>query len=314
MNATHKPGVVTVGSINIDLIVKTARRPQAGETFPGESFAIHVGGKGANQAVQAALSGANSYMVARMGADVFAPLVTELFDQTGVDRTFVVADPAGSGVGHVVVDAQGDYSTVIVARANGNLTPLDIDHAEAAFKASQMLLLQLETPLPTVLHAANKARSLGLGVCLNAAPALAIPPELLALVDLLVVNTIEAQMLLGSTTALTDSISLRSAATTLAGSRRDVVITLGAHGAVALTRGRHWYEHAGYNVPVTNTIGAGDAFVGELAVRVAEGIALDQALRYANAAGALAVMRDTPQGRSPQRSQIETLLAKGALS
>ena len=313
MNTTNKPGVVTVGSINIDLVVKSTRRPLAGETFPGESFAIYVGGKGANQAVQAALSGVTSYMVARAGADVFAPLVMELFDQTGVDRTFVTTDPVGSGIGHVVVDAQGDYSTVIVARANGNLAPADIDHAAAAFSDSQVLLLQLETPLPTVRYAAAKAHSLGLRVCLNAAPALAIPPDLLAFVDLLVVNTIEAQMLLGERAPLSDLAAVRSAATALADGARDVVVTLGALGAVALTRNGHWHAQAGYTVPVVNTISAGDAFVGELAARMAEGMALDQALRYANAAGALAVTRHEPQGRTPERAQIEAMLAADLL-
>ena len=309
MNATGRPAVVTVGSINIDLVVKAARRPQAGETFPGESFAIYVGGKGANQAVQAALSGATSYMVARMGDDVFAPLVAEMFDRTGVDRTFVTADPMGSGVGHVVIDAQGDYSTVIVARANGNLAPGDIDRAERAFAASQMLLLQLETPLPTVVYAAGKARSLGLRVCLNAAPALAVPAELLAAVDLLIVNTIEAQMLLGSNQPLTDLASVQAAAVALANAQRDVVITLGAKGAVALERHGQFHVQPGYSIEVVNTIGAGDAFVGELAARMAEGAPVDQALRYANAAGALAVTRHEPQGRTPERAEIAALLA-----
>lgn len=312
MNTSKRPGVVTVGSINIDLVVKATRRPQAGETFPGESFAIYVGGKGANQAVQAALSGAASYMVARMGDDVFAPLVIDLFDRTGVDRTYVTKDPVGSGVGHVVVDAHGDYSTVIVACANGNLAPADIERAEDALAASQMLLLQLETPLPTVLYAATKAHALGLRVCLNAAPALAIPDQLFELVDLLVVNTIEAQMLLGSEQALGDMDSVRAAATVLAGKRRDVVITLGEQGAVALDRNGHWHIHAGYPVTVVNTIGAGDAFVGELAARMAEGALLDVALPYANAAGALAVTRHEPQGATAERARIEALLASGA--
>jgi ribokinase len=193
------------------------------------------------------------------------------------------------------------------------LAPTDIDRAETAFTNSQILLLQLETPLPTVLYAAVKAHDLGLRVCLNAAPALAIPPALLTLVDLLVVNTIEAQMLLSDSTPLDDLAAVRGAATALADSARDVVITLGNRGAVAVTRSGDWHHQVGNSVPVVNTIGAGDAFVGELAARMAEGMALDQALRYANAAGALAVTRHEPQGRTPERAQIEALLATGAL-
>lgn len=308
MTAPSRRGVVTVGSINIDLVVQAERRPQAGETFPGRSFAIYVGGKGANQAVQAALSGAQSYMVARTGADVFAPLVMGLFDRTGVDRSYVFEDPAGTGIGHVVVDAQGDYSTIIVAQANGNLEPADIARAEPAFAASSVLLLQLETPLPVVQYAAAQAKRMGLRVCLNAAPALAIGPDLLDLVDLLVVNEVEAQMLLGAAEPLSTPQSIRQAARSLAAGRREVVITLGERGAYALEASGVELVIGAHHVKVVNTIGAGDAFVGELAAQVAAGKSLEQALPYANAAGALAVTRSEPQGSTPQREEVESLM------
>jgi ribokinase len=316
MNAPQNRGVVTVGSINIDLVVRAQRRPQAGETFTGEAFAVYVGGKGANQAVQAALGGVNragksevpSYMVARMGADVFAPLVRDLFDRTGVNCTFVREDPAGTGIGHVVVDAQGDYSTIIVAGANGNLSPADIADAEPAFAASSVLLLQLETPMATVVAAAAQARRLGLYVCLNAAPALATPPELLALVDLLVVNEIEAQMLLGATRPLALDADIAEAAQQLSAGRRDVIITLGERGAYARDREGAVTTVAAHRVNVVNTIGAGDAFVGEAAAQLAAGRSLHAALPYANAAAALAVMRSEPQAREPQRAAMETLM------
>jgi ribokinase len=308
MTTSLRRGVVTAGSINIDLVVQAERRPQAGETFPGQSFAIYVGGKGANQAVQAALSGAPSYMVARTGADVFAPLVMGLFDRTGVDRSFVVEDPAGTGIGHVVVDAHGDYSTIIVAQANGNLSPADIERAEPAFAASSVLLLQLETPLPVVQVAAVQARRMGLRVCLNAAPALPIGPELLDLVDLLVVNEVEAQMLLGTAQPLDSLESVRQAAEALGAGQRDVVVTLGERGALALDTAGNVLAVAAHHMEVVNTIGAGDAFVGELAAQVAAGNSLAAALPYANAAAAVAVTRSEPQGSTPQRSLIESLV------
>lgn len=303
-------GVITVGSINIDLVVKTSRRPQAGETFSGEHFALYVGGKGTNQAVQAALSGARSFMVARLGDDVFAPLVRDLFDRCGVDRNFVVGDPAGSGIGHVVIDSAGDYSTVIVAQANAHLCAEDVDAAHAAFAASQMLLLQLETPIETSLHAARKAKTMGLQVCLNAAPALAIPPALLECVDLLVVNELEAAMLLGQTQPIQTVVEAEAAARRLSAGLRSVVITLGSQGVVAVERTGLVHHLAGHVVKVANTIGAGDAFVGELAVRLAEQMPFAQALRYANAAGALAVTRPEPQGCTPEREKIAALLGQ----
>ncbi|MFN8460143.1 MAG: ribokinase [Anaerolineae bacterium] len=304
---TTSAGVVTVGSINIDLIVRATRRPLAGETFTGESFAIFPGGKGANQAVQTALSGARSFMVARLGSDVFAPIFYQLFAEAGVDAQYVVEDEVGTGVGHVVVDTHGDYSTIIVARANGNLSPQDIDKATSAFAGSQILLLQLEVPLPTVTYAAQKARQMGLTVFLNAAPALPLPPELLDCVDVLIVNEIEAQMLAEGTLAPstpTIDLWLRQ----LSAGLRDVVITLGSQGAVAMDRHGQQYQVGGHAVEVVNTIGAGDAFVGELAARVSEGMTLAEALPYANAAGAVAVTLASPQVTRADRHRLAALL------
>lgn len=305
---TASAGVVTVGSINIDLIVRATRRPLAGETFTGESFAIFPGGKGANQAVQTALSGARSFMVARLGGDVFAPIFYQLFAETGVDAQYVVEDEVDTGVGHVVVDTHGDYSTIIVARANGNLSPQDIiDKATPAFAGSQILLLQLEVPLPTVTYAAQKARQMGLTVFLNAAPALPLPPELLNCVDVLIVNEIEAQMLAEGTLVLstpTIDLWLRQ----LSAGLRDVVITLGSQGAIAMDRYGQQYQSSGHAVEVVNTIGAGDAFVGELAARVSEGMTLAEALPYANAAGTVAVTLASPQVTRADRHRLAALL------
>ena len=299
----NPPGIVTVGSLNIDLAVWTSRRPQAGETFSGEKFTIGFGGKGGNQAIQAALSGAHSYLAARLGNDLFAPLIYAALDNAQVDRAYVQEDPAGTGIGHLVIDAQGDYSTVIIARANGNLGAEDIERAAPAFAASQVLLLQLEIPLPSVIYAAQTARRMGLQVFLNAAPARRLPPELLAAVDVLIVNEIEAAMLSGLPIDLSPQ-SLAAALNRLQCDVPNVVITLGAGGVIAQDNHRRRISMAGHPVEVVNTVGAGDALIGELAVRMAGGEELCTALPYANAAGALAVTRQSAYSEKPDREKI----------
>lgn len=301
--------VVTVGSINIDLVVRAQRRPQAGETFPGESFSIGPGGKGFNQAVQTALSGAHSYLVGRVGDDVFAPFIHDLIRRTGVDPAYIKSDPAGTGIGHVTVDGNGDYSSVIVARANGQLSPTDVDQASAAFESSQVLLLQLESPMATVVRAAALGREKGLTVILNQAPALPVPSELLDCVDVLVVNEVEAAMASGLSFDPASETGVDAVLKHLSAWRRDVVLTLGGHGAVAWSRKGHRRSVAGYDVPVVNTVGAGDAFIGELAARMAEGVPLFDALPLANAAGAVAVQRPEAHGSRDECERVRALAA-----
>lgn len=304
----NRRAVVTVGSIHIDLVAYTTRRPHVGETFRGVDFTVSAGGKGANQAIQAALSGAPSYLVARMGNDLFAPLIQKTLTDAGVDTTYVGADAAGTGVGHVLVDGDGDYTAVIVPRANSNLGVADVERAAPAFAQAGVLLLQLEVPLAITLFAAQMARRMGLTVFLNAAPAVPLPDALLESVDVLVLNEIEAEMLSGIPRG-EPIASARRALDVLHRRVPQVVISLGALGVLAADgRDRPRYLPA-HRVPVVNTVGAGDAFIGELAARMAEGMPLLDALPFANAAGALAVTQATSQGLRPDRAQIAEMAA-----
>jgi ribokinase len=303
----NKPGVVTVGSINIDLVAYAQRRPQAGETFSGTRFTISAGGKGGNQAVAASLSGAHSYIIARLGKDIFAPFIYDVFDLTGVDHRYVFEDDAGTGIGHVTVDSEGDYSAVIIARANGNLSTVDVDQARPAFAASKVLLLQLETPLEASIYAARQARGIGLQVFLNAAPAAPLPEALLQNVDVLIVNEIETAMLTGL--SVTDAVEQAEFALgALCRLTPEAVISLGARGCIARNRAGQIRCLPGHKVHVVNTVGAGDAFIGELAARMAEGLPLLDALPFANAAGAVAVTQPASHGLNPAREQILSLI------
>jgi ribokinase len=300
--------VVTVGSIHIDLVAYTTRRPHVGETFQGVDFTVSTGGKGANQAIQAALSGAPSYLVARMGDDLFAPLIRATLAGAGVDTTYVSPDAAGTGVGHVLVDGDGDYTAVIIPRANANLGSADLERAAPAFAQAGVLLLQLEVPLDVTLFAAQTARRIGITVFLNAAPVIPLPAALLDSVDVLVLNEIEAEMLTGVPRG-EPLASARRALDALHRRVPNVVISLGALGVIAVdAAGRRSYLPA-HRVPVVNTIGAGDAFIGELAARMAAGASLFDALPFANAAGALAVTQATSQGLRPDRARIAAMAA-----
>lgn len=302
-----RPGVVTVGSIHIDLVAYTGRRPKVGETLNGEGFTISAGGKGTNQAIQAALSGAGSALVARIGNDVFAPVIHNILAETGVDTTYVIPDAAGTGIGHVVVDGDGDYTAIIIPRASGQLAPGDIERAAPAFAKAKVLLLQLEIPLATCAFAAHMAHTLGLTVFLNAAPAVPLPAELLQFVDVLIVNEIEAEMLTGIPLG-SDPMAPTGPLAALRRQVGNVVISLGEHGVVAEDAAGRQLALSGHRVPVVNTIGAGDAFIGELAARMAEGVPLLAALPFANAAGALAVTQAASQGLRPNRLVIEKMV------
>lgn len=299
-----KPKVVIVGSFMLDLVVKAPRRPQKGETLVGTDFGMFTGGKGYNQAVAAARLGAEVHMVGRLGADYFGDLFMQAMARDGIHTDFVVRDPeVGTGVGTPVVDADGDNSIVIIPRANMRLTPADVEQAADAIAAADVLLLQLEVPLEASLRAAEIAHKHGAKVILNPAPARELPDEFLRPMDILTPNEIETAMLTGLPTGNLAQVEL-AATVLLARGGEAVVVTLGERGALLVT---HDLAHhiPGYTVPVVDTTAAGDAFCGALAVALARGVALEPAVRYANAAGALAV---TVMGAEPSMPAAEKLV------
>ena len=178
--------ILVVGSLNADLVVKSPRFPQPGETISGDDLQIIPGGKGANQAVAAAKLGAQVAMIGRVGSDSFASFLVENLNANQVDTSHVLKTDSATGTAIIVVDAHGQNSIVLSPGANGKVSPADVD--PASFLTSNLLLLQLEIPTPTVLHAAQQARANGLTVILNPAPAKPLPAELLAHVDILIPN------------------------------------------------------------------------------------------------------------------------------
>jgi ribokinase len=299
--------VTVVGSLNIDLVARASHVPQPGETIIGGDFRIVPGGKGANQAVAAARLGAQVSMVGRVGSDTFVGPLLDNLGAAGVDCTFVTRDPeAATGVALIVVDDAGENSIVVVLGANMRLSPADVDAAEAAIATADVLLLQLESPLETVGRAAEVARAHGVKVLLNPAPARPAPAALLSVVDVLIPNERETSLLTGM--PVRDQTEAEAAATKLrAAGVGTVILTLGDQGAL-LAHQEQRVLFPAFNVTSVDTTAAGDAFVGGFAVALAEGRALSEAVRWGNAAGALAATQLGAQPSLPTRQALEMLL------
>jgi ribokinase len=303
------PRIVVVGSLNMDLVTRAARRPQRGETLSGESFGMFVGGKGLNQAIAAARQGASVRMVGRVGVDDFGRRLRQTLEAAGVDAQLVAEDSATStGVATIVLDAEGDNSIIVVPGANGRVGAEDVERASEAIAAADLLMLQLEVPLAAVLRAAQIARAAGVRVLLNPAPAPAgpLPAELLRLVDVLTPNETETQSLTGLSAA-DDESAARAAAALRARGVGAVVLTLGARGAL-LADGERTVQVPGYVVQVVDTTAAGDAFCGALGTQLALGRPLEAAVSYANAAGALATTVLGAEPAMPGREAVERLV------
>jgi ribokinase len=304
--------VVVVGSLNMDLVVCAPRIPHPGETVIGGEFYTAAGGKGSNQAVAAARLGAKVHMVGRVGQDELGAQLMETLEEAGVDHQFVVQDPGSStGVALITVADSGQNSIVVAPGSNMRLSPDDVDAARGAIGEADILLVQLETPLETVTRALQIARAKGVKTILNPAPARTLPRETFGLVDVLIPNETETAVLTGlsvgtQTEAKTAGVALRKQGV------KTVVMTLGERGAIYADAG-DVNALSAYEVKAVDTTAAGDAFVGAFAVATAEGKSLSEAVRWGNAAGALAVTKRGAQPSLPDRGALEEILALGTI-
>jgi ribokinase len=302
-----KPKVVVVGSFMMDLVVKAERRPRKGETLIGDEFGMFIGGKGANQAIAAARLGAQVHMVGRLGTDLFGDMFISALGEDNINTQFIIRDSeVGTGVGTPVIDAQGDNSIIIIPRANMRLSIEDVNQAEEAISAADALLLQLEVPIPSSQRAAEIARASGATVILNPAPAQELPDDFLKYIDIIAPNETETEML--TEVEVTDQAGAERAAKVLLDKGMSaVVLTLGERGALLLTKDKTKAIPA-YKVDVVDTTAAGDAFCGALATFTAKGESLEQAVAYANAAGAIAVTIMGAEPSMPTQQQLEHFL------
>ncbi len=303
--------IVVVGSTNGDMVVRAARIPQPGETVLGGTFRMIPGGKGANQAVAAARLGARVTFVARVGADALGEQALEGFQAEGIDTGYTVRDPVEShGVALILVDSQGENAIAVAPGANARLSAEDVERAEPAIAECDAVLLQLEIPLPAVERAVRLANRHGKRVVLNPAPYAALPDTVLAGVDLLTPNETEAEMLLGGGDAGIGGVT-RTAEELLRRGVRCVIVTLGREGCLVVTPDGE-YHVPGRCVRAVDTTAAGDQFSAALAVRLAEGAALDEAVRFAVAASAVSVTRLGAQSSLATRAEVEAMLGGDA--
>jgi ribokinase len=301
------PNVLVIGSSNTDLVISTSRLPLPGETLLGGTFFTAPGGKGANQAVAAARAGAYVTFITRVGQDDFGQQALELFAKENIHTDHIIMDPdRPSGVAFILVDDAGENSIVVASGANAALTPAQINQAEAAFQQADVCLLQLETPIETVTRAAHLATHYKKPVILNPAPATQLPQELWPHLYLITPNENETEMLTGIAPNTTKNAQ-KAAQVLLGRGVQNVIITLGAQGALIVTPGQTDLISAP-QVTATDTTAAGDAFNGALAYALASGHTLTDATQFACAAGALTVTKPGAQPAIPTASAIHQLL------
>lgn len=289
--------ILVAGSANLDFVVRASHIPSPGETVLGHDFQTFPGGKGANQAVACARAGgAPTHMLAAMGADAFAtPLEASLGAAQVVLHVVRVPEHA-TGTAFICVSDQAENAITVAPGANNALEPRHLP----PLQGFSHLLLQLETPLPTVTAFAKAARAQGVSVVLNAAPARVLPPELLALVDVLVVNEGELACVSGHGGSIAQCIECIAVPT--------VVVTLGHRGCCARHHGQFFVQKA-FDVTPVDTTAAGDTFCGALAAALSQGADLPQSMRMASAAAALACTRPGAQASIPQAAEVAALLA-----
>jgi ribokinase len=273
--------IAVVGSANIDLTTFSNQFPKPGETILGQKFDLGFGGKGANQAVAARLCGAEVFMVARVGSDLFGPATIENFRKQGIDPTHVKqVEGLSSGVAPIFVEPSGQNRILVVKGANDALKPADVDEAADVLKSADCIVLQFEIPIETVYYTVAFARKHGIRCIVNPAPAQPIDISALKDLDYLVPNESEAETISGARVKTVDDA--KSCAEKLVGGGiRRVIITLGANGS--LLSSKEGSEHvAPYPVKSVDSTGAGDAFIGSFAVFLGEGIPEIEAVRRAN--------------------------------
>ena len=276
-----RPRIAVVGSANVDLTTFADKFPKPGETIFGQRFDLGFGGKGANQAVAARLCGAEVFMIARVGDDLFGPATIKNFEALGIDSSHVRQVPGlSSGVAPIFVEPSGQNRIIVVKGANDALRPADVDAASSVLKSADCIVLQFEIPLETVYYTIKFARANNIRCILNPAPAQPISPQNISDLEYFVPNESEAEAITG--VPVRDLDSARQAAQKLLSSGiRRVLITLGANGT--LLAGADGMDHVpAFKLNSVDSTGAGDAFIGSFAAFLGSGIPEREAVKRAN--------------------------------
>lgn len=297
-----KKGILVIGSSNTDMTVKTKELPRPGETVLGGVFTMGAGGKGANQAVAAQRLGGKVKFICKVGRDIFGDNSIAQYKKEGLDTSGILRSDLPSGVALISVDQHAENCIVVASGANGDLSEADIASCEKDLKECAILLLQLETPIPSVLKAAKIAHEAGATVVLNPAPACALPEELFKYIDLFIPNETELSSFSGI--QVTDAASAEKAAAAMqAKGVGKLIVTMGSKGALICEGGPGVFVPA-HKVKAVDTTAAGDTFCGALCVAVSEGKSLKESAQFACAASALTVQKMGAQNSIPYRKEI----------
>lgn len=298
-----------LGSINVDHVIQVPYFPKPGETLIGKNYQIAYGGKGANQAVAAARSGAKVSFIGAIGDDSIGEIMKASFANDGINVSAIsTIDNQSTGLALIQVSASGENSIVISAGANADLDIEKVQQSQGIIQQSDCLLMQLESPLASITLAAQLAKQAGTTVVLNPAPAQQLPETLLSLVDIITPNETETEILTGIT--VVDQPSAQQAANYFHQlGINTVLITLGAKGVFISEQG-NGNIIAGFEVNATDTTAAGDTFNGAFLTALLEGKSKMNAIRFANAAAALSVTRQGAQSAIPYRQETDNFLAQ----
>lgn len=299
----ESPSIVVIGSLNMDLVLQSSKFPEEGETILGQHFFTGMGGKGANQAVAAARLGANVSIVGAIGDDSFGAQLLDNLKNEEITTSYItkiIGEPTGIACVQV---SPNDNRITVIPGANYHLSPAHIDQAEQVIEAADIVLLQMEIPMDTVLYGIKKAKQLGKKVILNPAPAFELPEEVLKQVDYLTPNETELQILAAESSSETTIFS--AAQCLLYKGVENLIVTLGAGGASYFSLENGTSDFTPHHVQVVDTTGAGDAFNGGLAYSLARGEEVKEAIAFAMKVGAHAVTKLGAQAGMPTNEELD---------
>jgi ribokinase len=295
--------ICVVGSLNMDLVATGERIPVVGETVLGETFKQVPGGKGANQAASMGRLQGDVAMIGKVGEDAFGEALIQALAEARVETKAITKAPTSTGIALITVQADGDNAIVVVPGANAELRPADIDAAKAVIEESEIVITQLETPVDTVTYALKLAKEQGKLTILNPAPAMPLADELIQNVDYLTPNETELAILSGMPTETDEELEAAAKAMMNKGVKV-LIVTLGSKGCLVIDK-NGTRQFPAFKVKAVDTTAAGDSFNGGVAVALAEGKSLEEAIGFATKVGALTVQKAGAQSSLPTREEVD---------
>lgn len=298
--------ICVIGSLNMDLVVNVDTMPKPGQTIIGSNFKEVPGGKGANQAVAMTRLNGNVSMIGKVGEDGFGQTLINSLKNDKVDTTYIQTSKGATGVALITVDKNAQNSIVVSPGANFEVKEDDIDNNIEAIKNSDIVVLQLETPLNTIKYALNKAKELNKYTILNPAPAVKLDDEIIKNVDLLTPNETELEILSEMKIENEDDIS-KATNKMIEKGVKELIVTLGSKGSLYINKEKSFFKSA-YKVDAIDTTAAGDSFTGALAVALSNNKSIDEAMDFASKVGALSVMKEGAQSSLPTLKDVESFI------